>query len=183
MLLFGQRVCRRAVDGLPVGAKPMPPYSALVRARSVRLYEDGLSCRAVAELVKIGGQASPHYVTILRWAREAGKGRRLHGHRLPFSGEIVQALYDRGTPAGEIAQRFHVGITTVYKRLHEGRAKMRPSRIKYGHVLTERRLQDLYLKKNARAKEIAATFGCDVGTVDNWLSRNGVRLKRPRRST
>src|SRR5436309_19088 len=61
------RVARRA--------KPMPPYSALVRSRTVRLYEDGLSCRAVAELVKVDGRASPHYVTILRWAREAGKGR------------------------------------------------------------------------------------------------------------
>ena len=161
----------------------MPPYSALVQGRAVRLYGDGLSCRAVAELVKVEGQASPHYVTILRWAREAGKGRRLHGHRLPLSGEIVQRLYDRGTPAGEIAQRFHVGISTVYKRLHEVGAKMRPGRIKYGHVLTERRLRDLYLKKNARAEAIAAKFGCDVGTVYNWLRRNGVPLKRPRRST
>ena len=160
----------------------MPPYSAQVRARTMRLYEDGLSCRAVAELVKAEGQASPHYVTILRWAREAGKGRRLHGHRLPLSGEIVQGLYDRGTPAGEIARRFHVGISTVYKRLHEAGAKMRPIRIKYGHVLTERRLEDLYLKKNARAEDIAATFGCDVGTVYNWLRRNGVSLKRSRRS-
>jgi len=161
----------------------MPPYSMQVRAHTMRLYEDGLSCRAVAELVKVEGLASPHYVTILRWARKAGKGRSLHGHRLPLSGEIVQALYDRGTPVGEIAQRFHVGITTVYKRLHEVGAKMRPSRIKYGHILTERRLRDLFLKKNARAEDIAARFGCDVGTVYNWLRRNGVPLKRPRRST
>ena len=160
----------------------MPPYSAQVRVHTVRLYEDGLSCRAIAELMKVEGQASPHYVTILRWAREAGRGRRLHGHRLPLSGEIVQGLYDRGTPVSEIAQRFHVGITTVYKRLHEGGAKMRPSRIKYGHVLTERRLQDLYLKKNVRAEDIAAKFGCNVGTVYNWLRRNGVSLKRSRRS-
>src|SRR3989442_11584514 len=158
----------------------MPPYSALVRARSVRLYEDGLSCRAVAELVKVEGLASPHYVTILRWAREAGKGRRLHGHRLPLSGEIVRGLYDRGTPVRGIAQRFHVGISTVYQRLHAAGAKIRPSRIKYGHVLTERRLRDLCLKKNARAEDIAATFGCDVGTVYNWLRRNDVPLKRPR---
>jgi len=160
----------------------MPLYSMQVRAHTVRLYEDGLSCRAIAELVKIEGLASPHYVTILRWAREAGKGRRLHGHRLPVAGEIVQGLYDRGTPVGEIAKRLHVGISTVYKRLHEAGAKMRPSRIKYGHVLTERRLQDLYLKNNARAEDIAATFGCNVGTVYNWLRRNGVPLKRPRRS-
>ena len=161
----------------------MPPYSAQVRARTVRLYEDGLSCRAVAELVKVEGLASPHYVTILRWAREAGKGRRLHGHRLPLSGEIVQGLYNRGRPVSEIAQRFHVGITTVYTRLHEVGARIRPSRIKYGHVLTERRLRDLYLKKNAHAEDITATFGCNVGTVYNWLRRNGVSLKRPRRST
>src|SRR3989442_14901354 len=170
------------MDRLPVGAKPMPPYSALVRARTVRLYEDGLSCRAVAELVKIKGQASPHYVTILRWAREAGKGRKLHGHRLPLSGEIVQGLYDRGTPAGEIAQRFHVGISTVYKRLHEAGAKMRPSRIKYGHVLTERRLRDLYLKKNARAEDMAGRFGCGVGAGGKWLEGEGGALKRTRRS-
>src|SRR5436309_12857953 len=94
------RVARRA--------KPMSPYSALVLARTVRLYEDGLSCRAVAALVKVEGLASPHYVTILRWAREAGKSRRLHGHRLPISSEIVQGLYDRGTSVGEIALRFHV---------------------------------------------------------------------------
>src|SRR2546428_7003597 len=140
----------------------MHSYSAQVRARTVRLYEDGLSCRAVAEQVRIEGRASPHYVTILRWAREAGKARRLHGHRLPLSGEIVQALYDRGTPVGEIAQRFHVGISTVYKRLHEVGAKMRPSRIKYGHVLTERRLQDLFRKKKARAEDIEARCGWAV---------------------
>jgi len=160
----------------------MPRYSALVRARTVRLYEDGLSCRAVAELVKVEGRASPHYVTILRWAREAGKGRKLHGHRLPVSGEIIQGLYEKGTPVSEIAQRFHVGITTVYERLHEAGTKMRPSRIRYGHVLTERRLRDLYLKKNARAEDIAAKFGCNVGTVYNWLRRNDVSLKRSRRS-
>ena len=170
------------MDGLPVVSKPMPPYSAQLRARIVRLYGDGFSCRAVAEQVRIEGLASPHYVTILRWAREAGKGRRLHGHRLPLSGEIAQALYDRGTPVGEIAQRFHVGISTVYKRLHEVGARMRPSRIKYGHVLTERRLRDLYLKKNVRAEVIAAKFGCNVGTVYNWLRKSGVRLKRPRRT-
>src|SRR5438093_8925354 len=106
----------------------MPPYSAQVRARTVRLYEDGLSCRAVAELVKVEGMASPHYVTILRWARAAGKGRTQHGRRLPLSGELVQALYGRGTPISDIAQQFHVGTTTVYKRLHEIGANIRPSR-------------------------------------------------------
>ena len=161
----------------------MPPYSALVRARTVRLYEEGLSCRAVAEFVKVEGLASPHYVTILRWAREAGKGRRLHGHRLPLSGEIVQRMYDSGTPVGEIAQRFHVGISTVYKRLHEAQAKMRPSRIRYGHVLTEGHLRLLYVKKDLRARDIAAKFGCNMGTVYNWLRRNGIPLKRPRRTS
>jgi len=165
------------VDGLPVGAKPMATYSAKIRAHTMRLYEDGLSCRAVAEQVKIEGLASPHYVTILRWARDAGKGRRLHGHRLALSGEIVRGLYDRGTPVREIAQRFHVGITTVYTRLHEVGARMRPSRIKYGHVLTERRLRDLYLKKNVRAEVIAAEFGCNVGTVYNWIKKSSVSLK------
>src|SRR5256886_14568933 len=131
----------------------MPPYSALVRARTVRLYADGLSCRAVAELVKVEGLASPHYVTILRWVREAGKGRRLHGHRLPLSGEIVQGLYDRGTPVGEIAQRLRVGISTVYKRLHEVGAKMGPTPIKNGHVPTERGPRGLYPKKKPRAGE------------------------------
>ena len=159
----------------------MSPYSVQIRAHTMRLYEEGLSCRAVAEQVKIEGLTSPHYVTILRWARDAGKGRRLHGHRLPLSGEIVQGLYDKGTPVGEIAQRFHVGITTVYKRLHEIGANIRPSRIRYGHVLTEQLLRDLYVKRNGRAQDIAAKFGCNVGTVYNWLRRGGVRLKRPRR--
>src|SRR2546422_10212943 len=163
--------------------KPMPPYSPQVRAYTVRLYQDGLSCRAVAERVKAEGRASPHYVTILRWAQDAGKGRKLHGHRLRVSGEIVQGLYEKGTPVSEIAQRFHVGIATVYKRLHEAGTKMRPSRIRYGHVLTERSLRDLYLKKTVRAEDIAAKFGCNVGTVYNWLRRNGVPLKGPRRST
>src|SRR2546427_4783640 len=160
----------------------MPPYSALVRARTVRLYEDGLSCRAVAELVKIEGLASPHYVTILRWVREAGKGRRLHGHRLPLSGEIVRALYDRGMDVDEIAERFRVATTTIYKRLHEAGANLRPSRIRYGHVLTEERLRLLYVKKNQPAEEIATKVGCNVGTVYIWLRRNGIPLKRPRRT-
>src|SRR5437667_5476741 len=108
----------------------MPPYSEQVRAYAVQLYENGLSCRVAADQMDIEGLASPHYVTILQWASEAGKGRRQHGHRVPLSSEIVQGLYDEGVPVREIAQQFHVGITTVYKRLHETGAKMRPSRIK-----------------------------------------------------
>src|SRR3989475_8716936 len=139
------RVARRGeADAVLLGAGPGTHRATL---------PDGLSCRAVAELMKVEGMASPHYVTILRWAREAGKGRRLHGHRLPLSGEIVQGLYDRGTPVGEIAQRLRVGISTVYKRLHEVGAKMRPSRIRYGHVLTEGHLRLLYVKKDLRARD------------------------------
>ena len=158
----------------------MPQYSAQDKREAVGLYETGLSCRAVAEQMKVEGAASPHYVTIMRWARAAGKGRTQHGRRLPLSGELVQALYGRGTPISDIAQRFHVGTTTVYKRLHEIGANLRPSRIRYGHVLTEQLLRDLYVKRNGRAQDIAAKFGCNVGTVYNWLRRGGVRLKRPR---
>lgn len=160
----------------------MPSYSAKVRGHVVRLYEAGLSCRAVAEHMKAEGLGSPHFVTIIRWARAAGKGRSQHGRRLPLSGEVVQSLYDKGTSVGEIARRFHVGTSTVYKRLHEIGAKMRPSRIRYGHVLTEGRLRDLYISKRARAQDIAANFDCNVGTVYNWLRRNGVPLKRSRRT-
>ena len=159
----------------------MPAYSVHIKRDAVRLYETGLSCRAVAQHMKAEGVASPHYVTVLRWAKDAGIGRKTHGRRFALSGEIVRALYDRGMDVDEIAQRFRVGTTTIYKRLHEARANMRPSRIRYGHVLTERRLRLLYVKKNLRAEEIAAKLGCNVGTVYNWLRRGGVRLKRPRR--
>src|SRR2546426_11986579 len=146
---------------------PMLQYSAQVKREAVRRYETGLSCRAVAERIEAEGVASPHFVTVLRWAKDAGKGRKGHGRRFPLSGEIVRALYDRGTGVGEIAQRFHVGTTTIYKRLREAGAKMRPSRIRYGHVLTEGRLRSLYVAKNSRAQDIAARFGCEVGTVYN----------------
>ncbi len=157
------------MDGLPVGMKRMPLYTAQLRGHALRFYENGLSCRAVAEQIKAQGLSSPHYVTILRWAREAGKGRRQHGRRLPLPGEIVQGLYDRGTPVTEIAQRFHVGTTTVYKRLHEVDAKMRPSRIRYGHILTEQRLRHLYFKKKTLVpktsrRSLGATSGrCTTG--------------------
>jgi len=160
----------------------MPGYPLNVKLRAVRLYQAGLTCRAVAGRMKIEEAASPHFATVLRWVRKAGKGRTGHGRRFPLSGEIVRALYDRGMGVGEIAQRFHVGTTTIYKRLGEAGAKMRPSRIRYGHVLTERRLRSLYVAKNSRAQDIAARFGCDVGTVYNWLKRNGIALKRPRRT-
>src|SRR5436309_9278702 len=112
-----------------------------------------------------------------------GGGERQEAARSPIAPfwRDRPGLVRQGTAVGEIAQRFHVGISTVYKRLHEVGTKMRPTRIKYGHVLTERRLRDLYLKRNARAEDIAATFGCDVVTVYNWLRRNGIPLKRPRR--
>ena len=146
------------------------------------LYESGLSCRAVAEQMEAEGVESPHFVTVLRWAKESGKGRRQRGRRFPISGGIVRALYERGMHAQEIAQQFHAGTTTIYKRLHEANARMRPKRIKYGHVLTQRRLRALYMKKNSRAQDIAAKFGCNVGTVYNWLKRNGIPLRRSRRA-
>ncbi len=158
----------------------MPAYSVHVKRDAARLYETGLSCRAVAEHMKADDVASPHYVTVLRWAKDAGIGRKTHGRRFALSGEIVCALYDRGMDADEIAQRFRVGTTTIYKRLHEVGANMRPSRIRYGHVLTERRLRLLYVKKNLRAEEIAAKLGCNVGTVYNWLRRNDIPVKRLR---
>src|SRR2546428_12958678 len=160
----------------------MPPHSVQVKRDAVRLYETGLSCRAVAERMEAEGVASPHYVTVLRWAKDAGKGRKTHGHRFALSGEIVRALYDRGLDVDEIAQRFRVGTSTIYKRLHEAGAKMRPSRIRYGHVLTEGRLRTLYSRENSRAQDIAAKFGCNVGTVYNWLRRNDIPLKRPRQT-
>ena len=81
-----------------------------------------------------------------------------------------------------IAKRLRVGTTTVYNRLHERGAKMRPSRVKYGHILTAERLRFLYLLRNWRANEIAKVCGCNTGTVYNWLRRNGISLKRQRHS-
>src|SRR2546428_325014 len=170
------------MDGLPAAVKLMHAHSVQVKRDAVRLYETGLSCRAVAQRMEEEGLTSPHYATVLRWAKDAGKGRKTHGRRFALSGEIVRALYDRGLDVDEIAQRFRVGTTTIYKRLHEVGANMRPSRIRYGHVLTERRLRLLYVKKNLRAEEIAAKLGCNVGTVYNWLRRNDIPLKRPRRT-
>src|SRR5437899_5137336 len=122
----------------------MPRYSARVKREAVGLYETGLSCRAVAQQLRVNGLPSPSHLTVLRWVKEAGKGRRTHGHRLPLSGETVRVLYDRGMDAEGIAHRFQVGTTTIYSRLHEASAGMRPSRIRYGHVLTKRRLRALY---------------------------------------
>jgi len=160
----------------------MPRYLAKAKREAVALYETGLSCRAVAEQLRVKGLPWPSHLTVLRWAKEAGKSRRTHGHRLPLSGETVHALYDGGMDVEGIAYRFQVGTTTIYSRLHEASAGMRPSRIKYGHVLTKRRLRALYMHRNLRAQDIASKFGCDTGTVYNWLRRTGVPLKRPRRS-
>ena len=159
----------------------MPPYSAKAKQEAVRLYETGLSCRTVAEQLRATGQPSPSHMTVLRWTKEAGKGRRTRGHRFPISGETVRVLYDRGMGVHRIARRFHVGRSTIYERLHEAGGQMRPRRMKYGHVLTEERLRFLYPTKNLRAEEIAAKFGCNVGTVYNWLRRNDVPLRRLRR--
>ena len=48
------------------------------------------------------------------------------------------------------------------------------ARSKQKHLITAEDLKP-------HAEDIAATFGCNVGTVYNWLRRGGVRLKRPRR--
>ena len=157
-------------------------YSAEVRRRAVRLYDTGLSCRSVREHMKAEGLVSPHYMTIFRWAQEKGKSRKQHGHRLPISGMDVRAFYDAGMRVEEIAKRVRVGTTTVYKRLHEAGAKMRPSRVKYGHVLRAERLRFLYLLQNWRADEIAKECECNTGTVYHWLRRNNIPLKRPRRT-
>ena|SRR2546425_8588588 len=161
----------------------MPKYPTRTKREAVGLYETGLSCRAVAELLRVKGLPSPQHMTVLRWAKEAGKGRQTRGHLLPLSGETVRILYDHGMDVDEIAHRFHAGATTIYERLHEAGAEMRPNRIRYGHVLTEGRLRSLYVQRNLRAQDIASKFDCDVGTVYNWLKRTGIPLKRPRRST
>ena len=159
-----------------------PRYSAQVRRRAVHLYDTGLSCRSVSERLIAEGLRPPHYMTIFRWAREKGRSRKQHGHRLPLSGVDVRHLYDGGMRVEEIAKRVRVGTTTVYKRLHEAGARMRPSRVKYGHVLTAERLRFLYLLRNWGADEIAKECGCNTGTVYNWLRRNDIPLKRPRRT-
>src|SRR2546422_8460752 len=130
----------------------MSQYPARVKREAVRRYETGLSCRDVAERMGLAGLPSPHYVTVLRWVKKEGRGRIGRGRQIPLSGEIVRALYDSGMQVHEIAQRFLVGKTTTYKRLHEAGAKMRPSRIRYGHVLTESRLRILYIEKSSRAQ-------------------------------
>src|SRR2546427_3368786 len=103
----------------------VPAYPARVKTRAVALYETGLSCRAVAAQMKAEGLPTPHFASVLRWARAAGKGRRQHGHRLPLSGEDVHTAYDAGVSVKELARRFRVGTTTVYKRLAEAGTKMR----------------------------------------------------------
>ena len=95
----------------------------------------------------------------------------------------MREFYDAGMRVEDIAKRVRVGTTTVYNRLHEAGAKKRPSRVKYGHVLTAERLRFLYLLRNWRADEIAKECGCNTGTVYNWLRQNDIPLKRPRRTT
>src|SRR2546425_10462481 len=125
---------------------------------------------------------SPHFVTILRWAQEKGRSRTQHGHRLPLSGADVLEFYDAGMRVEEIAMRVRVGTTTVYNRLHGAGAKMRPSRVKYGHILTAERLRLLYVLRGRRAADIAEEYECNIGTIYNWLRHHEIRLKRPRRT-
>ena len=94
----------------------------------------------------------------------------------------MRPFYDAGMRVEEIAKRVGAGRTTVYKRLREAGAKIRPSRVMYGHVLTAERLRSLYLLSKWRADEIAKECGCNTGTVYNWLRRNGIPLKRQRHS-
>lgn len=160
----------------------MRAYSARIRTHAISLYDRGLSCRAVAARMKLEGLPMPHFMTVLRWARSAGKGRSGHGHRLPLSGEDLRPPYDAGASVKELAEKYRVGTTTVYKRLAESGTKMRPSRVKYGHILVEKRLRQLYWEKEWRAQDIAREVQCNTGTVYNWLRRNSIALKRPRRT-
>src|SRR5207245_10117824 len=100
-----QRIRKRAVDGLPVTVVTRPRYSIEIRRRAVRLYDTGLSCRSVSEHMRADGLEPPHYMTIFRWAREKGRSRKQHGHRLPLSGVDVRAFYDGGMRVVEIAER------------------------------------------------------------------------------
>ena len=158
----------------------MAHYSAEAIREAVGLYETGLSCRAVAKRLLVTGLPSPSHMTVLRWARSAGKGRSGHGHRLPLSGEDLRPPYDAGASVKELAEKYRVGTTTVYKRLAESGTKMRPSRVKYGHILVEKPLRQLYWEKEWRAQDIAREVQCNTGTVYNWLRRNAVPLKRQR---
>ena len=155
-------------------------YSPQLKGEAVGLYDSGLSCRAVAEQMKAKGAASPHYITVLRWVKETGKGRRQRGRRFPLLGWAVRGLYDRGMHADGIAQLFHVGTTTIYKRLHEAGTKMRPSRVRFGHIFTEERLRKLYIENGWTAARIARKWQCNTGTVYNWLRANSIPLRRPR---
>src|SRR3989442_97911 len=142
---------------------PMQQYSTPAKREAVGLYESGLSCRAVAEQVKIAGLPSPHFVTVLRWAKDAGKGRKMHGRRSAVSSEIVRALYDKGMGVDVIARRFRVGTATIYKRLHEAGANIRPSPTRDVHVLTDARLLAPDPGKTTRAEDIAAKIAFNVG--------------------
>ena len=154
-------------------------YSARIKTLAVALYKKGLSCRAVATQMEGEVTPMPHFMTVLRWARSAGKGRRQHGHRLDLSGDDLRPSYDAGASVHDLAARFRVGTSTVYTRLADAGTQMRPSRIKYGHILTEERLRELFWEKGWPAREIAREMHCNTGTVYNWLARNGIPLKRP----
>src|SRR2546422_3947920 len=99
-----------------------------VKREAVRLYETGLSCRAVAKRMEGEGVASPHYLTVLRWAKEAGEGRKTHGRRFLLFGEIVCVPLDKGVCVVAIARPFGGGGTTICNRPHGGGGDSRPRR-------------------------------------------------------
>ncbi len=61
--------------------------------------------------------------------------------------------------------------------------KIRPSGTRYAHVLTEECLKKLYVERGRTAARSARKFGCNTGTVYNWLREHGIPLMRKRGRT
>ena len=146
------------------------------------LYDTSLlSCRATAAKLATDYGLTVTPQTVARWARKAGKNRRVGGPRLPLSGRELEPLFEGGISVPELANRFQVSQSLVRERLREIGLRMRPSGTRYTS-LTEDSLRWMYWSRGMSSKEIALQAGCSQFTVHYRLRLYGIPRKRVRRT-
>jgi len=137
----------------------------------VKLYEQGYSTRQIAKIYGL------EKTTISRWLKKQGvelRVKKTFNVTENMTKEFVK-LYAQGLTTYEIARRFNIDQSTVYKHLKEKRPDLLRSNQKVTKEM-EKCFIELF-KKGNHPSEIAERYDLVEETVRRYLRKNGYQTR------
>lgn len=157
---------------------PFKRYTAQVKARAVRQYEEG---KTSVEIAKALGACDR---TVLRWIRAAGVTVRPRGATptSPYTAKTKKQavrLYVSGKPSTEVAKEMGMSTTAVLKWVREAGETVRKGGPPTHYIFSDEekdRAVSLYLSGQS-STAVAKAVGVRPDTVRIWIRRAGQKLR------